>query len=340
MVKGFADILFLILCTGFVWFGDICVYLIKQGAGQAGVILNSENRESYLSKPGIPPHHAGRLMLVDEVRAFAFDSLGLKRNKSFLKVYDQQGEPLLWVITATPQYSLSPKTWTFPIVGTVSYTGYFERSEAEKVKVKLESTGFDVHIREVNAWSTLGYLADPILSELLNEPVGRMVNTIIHELSHGTIFIRSNVEESENLASFIGDVGAEIFLARRFGKESYEYFEYVTQQEDFSKLSSHFLRGARRLDSLYASSYFQNLSETEKKDEKSRCIKTIMADMDTLTFHIPDRFQKLKTGKMPNNAFFIQFRQYGGSQNHYYEEFNKKFNGDLRGYIRELKKRY
>ncbi|MCG9911109.1 MAG: aminopeptidase [Flavobacteriales bacterium] len=340
MVKGIADILFLILCAGFVWFGDVCVYLIKQGAGQADVILNTESRESYLSKPGIPSHHAERLMLVDEVRAFAFDSLGLKRNKSYLKVYDQQGEPLLWVITASPRYSLSPKTWTFPIVGTVSYTGYFKKSEAEKVKVKLESAGFDVHIREVNAWSTLGYLADPILSEMLNEPVGRMVNTIIHELSHGTIFIRSNVDESENLASFIGDVGAEMFLAQRFGKESYEYFEYVTQEEDFGKLTTHFLRGAQRLDSLYASPDFQNLSETEKEAEKSQCIKTIMADMDTLTFHIPGRFQKLKTGNMPNNAFFIQFRQYGGLQNHFYEEFNKDFNGDLRSYIQELRKRY
>jgi len=336
----FADFFLAITLSVGVLYGDVLGYLVKQASGQARVILKAESRESYLAKPETPPEHRQKLELVDEIRRFAFDSLGLKPNKSYLKVYDQKGQPLLWVITASKKYALEPKTWKFPITGTVTYKGFFDKDDAGKEQQFLEAQGYETRIREVNAWSTLGYLPDPILSEMLNGSVGDLANVIIHELSHGTVFISGDVEESENLASFIGDVGAGIFLEKKFGTQSPELFEYKTADEDYRKLAVHLLSGASVLDSLYTSDSFSALVPAEKDSVKTGYIRKIMGDMDTLSFSVPGRYGKLRNGKLPNNAFFIEFRQYNARQNKYYDEFVNAYNSNLPQYIAYLKTKF
>lgn len=333
------DMLALLFVGAGIAFGDGIGYLLKQGKGQSKIITRAESRESYLKKSSTPTHHREKLLLAEEIREFSFSELGLKRTKSYTKVYDQGGQALLWVITASEKYALNAKTWKFPITGTVTYKGYFDKKDALAEKERLEKTGWETRMREVNAWSTLGYLPDPILSEMLNEPPGDMANVIIHELSHSTVFIRGDVEESENLASFIGDVGAGMFLKKKYGENSPEFFEYNTGDNDFRKLSMHLLGGAKQLDSLYASEGFLTQENTAKDSIKTVYITNIMQRLDTVSFSLPDRYTKLRNGKLPNNAFFVQFRQYNARQNNYYKEF-EKYNGDLKSYVANLREKY
>ncbi len=44
---------------------------------------------------------------------------------------------------------------------------------------------------------------------MLNRSEGDLANLIIHEMSHATIFVKDSVDFNENLATFIGDRGAE-----------------------------------------------------------------------------------------------------------------------------------
>lgn len=334
------DLVSVVLLSGSLAYGDIISYLLKQAAGQAKVLVNAESKESYLAKSTTPPEHREKLALAEEIRQYAFDSLGLKRNNSYTKVYDQKGQPLLWALTASRKYSLEPKKWKFPITGEVTYKGFFEKKDAEAECKSLEKDGWEVRIREVNAWSTLGYLPDPILSGLLDETPGELANVIIHELSHGTVFISGDVEESENLASFIGDVGASKFLGMKYGAGSKELFEYTTSDSDYRKLAQHLLRGANGLDSLYAAPNFIQLKNEDKDSIKTNFIRGIIIDMDTISFSLPTRYSKLRNGKLPNNAFFIEFRQYNNRQNKYYEEYVNKYNSDLRRYTVYLKEKY
>jgi len=334
------DLVSILLISGSLCFGDVIGYLLKQASGQVRIITGSESRESYLAKPTTPPEHREKLQLVEEIRQYAFDSLGLKRTRSYTKVYDQKGQPLLWVITASQKYRLEPKTWQFPITGRVTYKGFFNKGDADAAKAELEAEGWEVRTREVNAWSTLGYLPDPILSEMLDNTPGEMANVIIHELSHSTVFIRGDVEESENLASFIGDVGAGKFLRMKYGEGSPELFEYTTSDGDYRKLTQHLLRGANRLDSLYTSPTFCSHTPVEKDTLKSRFIRRIMRDMDTVSFSVPTRYSRLRKGKLPNNAFFIEFRQYNNRQNKYYDEYVNGYGSDLRRYIAYLKQKF
>jgi predicted aminopeptidase len=56
----------------------------------------------------------------------------------------------------------------------------------------------------------LGWFTDPILSKMLMRSEGDLANLIIHEMSHATIFVKDSIEFNENLATFIGDRGAEL----------------------------------------------------------------------------------------------------------------------------------
>lgn len=334
------DLISVLLVAGSLCYGDVIGYLLKQARGQVRIIVRSESKESYLAKPGISPEHREKLALVEEIRQYAFDSLGLKRTRSYTKIYDQKGEALLWVITASHKYALEPKTWKFPITGEVTYKGFFNKDDAEEEKARLEAEGWEVRTREVNAWSTLGYLPDPILSEMLDDAPGDMANVIIHELSHSTVFIPGDVEESENLASFIGDVGAARFLETKYGTHSDELFEYLTSDGDYRKLTQHLLRGANRLDSLYNTPTFAAYALPEKDTVKNRMLRQIITDLDTVSFSVSKRYAKLRNGKLPNNAFFIEFRQYNNRQNVYYDEFEHRFNSDLPAYIAYLKTKF
>jgi predicted aminopeptidase len=47
-----------------------------------------------------------------------------------------------------------------------------------------------------------------------------LVNLIIHETVHATIYIKSEADFNERLATFFGDIGAELFFKSKEGDDS------------------------------------------------------------------------------------------------------------------------
>ena len=79
----------------------------------------------------------------------------------------------MWVVMACEPFELKPKEWTFPVVGSVPYKGFFKKERAEALKDELEKEGWDVMVRNPGGWSTLGWFTDPILSKMLMQERGR-----------------------------------------------------------------------------------------------------------------------------------------------------------------------
>ena len=66
------------------------------------------------------------------------------------------------------------------------------------------------------AYSTLGWMADPLTAPLARSP--RLAETLIHELVHATVFVASQPDFNEGLATFVGQEGAVRFAAERGGE--------------------------------------------------------------------------------------------------------------------------
>ena len=70
---------------------------------------------------------------------------------------------------------------------------------------ELKEEGLDTNIRTAGGWSTLGWFEDPILSNMLNDSEAGFAELLIHELTHGTLFVKDSVRFNENLATFYWD---------------------------------------------------------------------------------------------------------------------------------------
>ena len=190
-------------------------YTLHAAKGQLRILTNREPIEEFLAKPDVDPDLRRKLELVLEVRRFAADVIQLDVGDTYTKVYDTQGEPVAWNVSASAPDALSPVTWSFPIVGTVPYLGYFDKEPAQEAIQELKRDGQDALLLPVPAYSTLGWFEDPIFTSMLKGSDAELVETIIHELAHATVWIPGDAEFNETLATFVGRQGAhDYFLAR------------------------------------------------------------------------------------------------------------------------------
>jgi predicted aminopeptidase len=329
----------LIIVVLLVIYGDLVLYGLRQGYGQLNIIWNARPVEEFMQDPNFPDSLKARLRLIDEVRRYAVDSLGLKDTENYKTLYDQKGKEVMWVVLASEAFKLAPKEWTFPVVGSVPYKGFFSEKRAFALRRELEEEGYDVIVRNPGGWSTLGWFTDPILSKMLSRSEGDLANLIIHEMSHSTIFVKDSVDFNENLATFIGDRGAEQFLIHKYGATSREYTEYIDEDRDYLRYVEHMLRGAATLDSVY-SALDPQAPKADKLRIKEAAIRRIVDNLDTLSLRLNKQpSQRFKT-KLPNNAYFMNFRQYQAKQTDFMREWEEDFGGNLQAYIVHLSKVY
>ncbi len=211
MLKKISWGILLILIALCLYYWNWLSYGYNQAKGQLKVITQSRPIEDFLQDPNFPDSLKQKLELTMAVRGFAVDSLGLNKSDNYTELYDQKGKTLLWNVSASEPYALKAYTWQYPFLGEMPYKG-FDLEKAKKEADLLKEKGFDVRIRTVGGWSTLGILKDPLLSNMLERNDGALAEVIIHELTHATLFVKNEVEFNENLASFIGEKGAERFL--------------------------------------------------------------------------------------------------------------------------------
>jgi len=336
MVK---KILFLILAVGLallIWQWPLVSYGLRMGRGQLKIIWEAKPVEFFLKDPSFPDSLKLKLRLIEEVRKFAIDSLGLKDTKNYKTLYDQRGDELMWVVQACGPFELKPKLWHFPVVGDLPYKGFFEKDKALAERKKLIEEKYDVSVRNPGGWSTLGWFTDPILSGMLRRGPGDLASLILHEMVHATIFVKGNADCSENLASFIGDTAAYRFLAFKYGKNSTEYIQYKNEDQDYRHYSRHILRGTKKLDSLY-----QSMNPAEpfdlRKEKKKKLIQKIIKNIDTLRL---TEKRKSDTAWLPNNTYFMSYHLYQSKQKDFAQELQARFRGNLRAYILYLSQRY
>ena len=331
--------LLLLLAAAAVWNYELIGYGISQLTGQLHIIRNAVPVTEVLNNPATPDSVKEKLIYIDQVRRYAMDSLGLKNSDNYTTIFDQKGKPVMWVVTASLPYELKAYEWWFPVIGTVSYKGFFTEEKALREAEKVRGEGYETDIYSPSAWSTLGYFTDPILSNMLNRGPGRLADLIIHELTHATVFLKSSVDFNENFATFVGEKGAELFLKHHFGEGSMEHTRFVQFLQDDEIYHQYMIQSAQRLDSLYRS-FPSETSITQKETKKRELLSEITEGIRHLPYHQPERFHKMLDKKVKlNNTDFLAYLRYRKDQSVFREALEKKYNGSLKDLIEDVVKK-
>ena len=188
-------------------------YLVRAGWAEAGILWRARPIAELVRDSATSVRTRRKLELVLAARAFAADSVKLAAQQSFTTYSHIERDTLVVVLSAAYRDRLQYKTWWFPIVGSVPYKGYFDVRDAKRAAAEMSRDGFDAYLRPASAFSTLGYLNDPVLSTTLDEDSVSLVNTVIHELTHNTFYASGQAVFNESFANFVGAHGSEWFYA-------------------------------------------------------------------------------------------------------------------------------
>ena len=195
-------------------------YVLRAAWEEARILARRRSMEDVLNDPKLDDVTRGKLEIVVQARSFALQDLELDVGDSYTSFSDIGRDTLALVLSASPVDQLTAYTWWFPIVGRVPYKGFFSLEAAEGERRKLEAKNYDTYLRTTSAFSTLGWLPDPLLNTALRQDSVGLVETVIHEVTHNTLFVRVHVKFNESFANFVGSVGTIEFFCGRSQNES------------------------------------------------------------------------------------------------------------------------
>jgi predicted aminopeptidase len=163
--------------------------------------------------PDLSAETRALLALVPRVRNSA-SALGLEVGGQYTTWVDWPGDRIVTTLARTHVGSLEAAPWWFPILGRLPYKGYFDRGRAEAEAERIRRAGrYDVCVSRVTAYSTLGWMNDPVTRPMLSRGAASFVETLFHELVHATAFRPGEADFNEGAAQFIGQQAALRFFA-------------------------------------------------------------------------------------------------------------------------------
>ncbi len=253
-------------------------YYGQAAHGQFALLSDARPIDAWMADPHTNPKLRVRLETARQIRRYAVQTLGLPDNDSY-KNYAALSRPyVLWNVVATPELSLKPIQWCFPVAGCVNYRGYYSKDDAQAYATELRAAGNDVEVGGVTAYSTLGWFNDPLISTFINYPDAELARLIFHELAHQVVYVAGDSQFNESFASAVEEAGVERWLAQ-YGNDAMRagYGRYLERKHDFLALLLK-IRGA--LEANYQSD--QPLAE-------QRAVKA------RLFQQLKDEYQVLKT---------------------------------------------
>ncbi len=178
-------------------------YLFQSVKGHLGLMSRAQSIEEVLASNEEPEIVLSQLETVVRLRKFAVDSLSLPDSGSYHEYADLGRPYVVWNLTAAPEFSLEMKQWCFPVVGCVTYRGYFDENAALVMAEGLSVQGFDVDVYGVEAYSTLNWFDDPVLNTFLKNDEIHLAALLFHEMAHQVIYVPDATTFNESFAKTV-----------------------------------------------------------------------------------------------------------------------------------------
>lgn len=246
-------------------------YYIKSGYNQMSMLSHRVPFEKALQDPTISDADKKKIRLTQEAHEFAINDLHLKQTKSYTTFVKLNRDYVTYVVSASPKWELKHYLWSYPFVGSLPYKGYFNERDAKEEADDMKAKDYDTYTRGVSAYSTLGYFDDPLLSSMLGYSDADLVNTVIHETVHTTLYIKSSADFNERLAVFLGGKGTELFYLKKEGKDSPSLRQIKAENEDDKLFSAFISAEIKSLEDWYKS---QTVHDEAARQARLKLIQT------------------------------------------------------------------
>ena len=230
-------------CAALGWYG-------QAARGQMELLLKRKDIEKLVASPDTPKQKRVKLERVLEIREFADDELDLPDHGSYAGFVRLDRDAVVYNVVAAPEFSVTPKTWCYPLVGCLAYRGYFDREAAERDAEKLAGQGYDTMVSPVAAYSTLGRFDDPVTSPMLAFSDVRLAGLLFHELAHQRVFVKGETGFNEAYATAVERAGVRRWLRHNNDPETLAAWETSRRRE--AQFNEMLLQARSELEALYA----------------------------------------------------------------------------------------
>lgn len=265
-------------------------YYAQATHGQLSVMRSAKPIDTWLSDPAVSADLKYRLARTREIRQFASRELGLPDNGSYTRYADLKRPFVVWNVVATPELSMKPVQWCFPVAGCVDYRGYYDKQNAQRFGDELRAEGYEVRVAGVPTYSTLGWFDDPVLSTFIAYPEAEVARMVFHELAHQVAYAPGDTPFNEAFATTVEGIGVQRWLDANANEETRErYQQFRERKQDFIKLLSTY---RLKLEDVFA----HEISDSDKRKQKAALIASLQQD-----------YQKIKQNKWQGFAGYDQW---------------------------------
>ena len=273
-------------------------YITQAAAGQEDLNRRARNIDQLVAQGRVDTRTGRLLSQIPTIKRFG-EAHGLQATPNYRQYVRVAGPSLVWVVSASDPLAFRSRSWTFPFVGSFTYLGWFDLEAAKRFAASLSRENLDVDLRGSAAYSTAGFFEDPVVSTMLPKSdwaLGELANTVLHEMTHATFFVRHQSTLNESVANFVGRNLAQDYLTDTMGPNAHESHAYVIAEETGD-------RRGRTMQAAYdalAAHYRSSEPDTAKLEAKH----AILARLD----------EEVHFRRPINNAALIQFRTYNSGQ--------------------------
>lgn len=230
--------------------------------------------DDVLSDPETTEDLRQKLQAVQHARDYAKE-LGLEVDEQYTSFVDWPGDRIVTIVAASRPGEITPAGFWFPFLGRLPYKGYFDPTRADGEADSLRGRGLDVCIAPVPAYSTLGWLDDPITSPMLLRGEGEAIETVFHELVHATVYLRDHAEFNETIATFIGqEASIRFYEAQADPEAARDRRDQITEER---ALNAILIDLYERIARLYSSTPAGDARDIERKELEANARSAIAA---------------------------------------------------------------
>lgn len=272
-----ATLLLALLLTSVV--GCETIHFYSQAAhGQLSLLAKREPIEALLADPDTEAKLKHKLQVVQSALSFAGSDLDLPTEDQYDTYVALDRQYPLWNVVAADPLSLKAHHWCYPLIGCQTYRGYFSEDNARKKAAEMAEQGYDVYVRGVSAYSTIGWFDDPILSSFIHYNDHSLRALIFHELAHQVLYFEGDSMFNESFAMAVEMEGIRLWYEKQTDKQGYE--DYLAQQQRRQDFLDLVLPTREALRDLYQT----ELNDEEKLAKKAELIQQLRTNYE----HVKD----------------------------------------------------